>query len=161
MFSCAKLLKLMTSFNIFAQVCTKLIDASRMGDTARVSSLIDEGMDKNIQNKVRKCYVERLQRTLLQKQSITFNQEGNTALILASRNGHAAIVTLLVAAGADVHVKNKVRRKLSWCAYTTLISFACMLRTVGPPSRGLSNDWTQISQKFLFRRVRKCADRLR
>ena len=37
-------------------------------------------------------------------------QNGNTALLLASEKGHSKVVEALVAAGADVNVKDKVQR---------------------------------------------------
>ena len=40
--------------------------------------------------------------------AVVVSQDGTTSLILASENGHAAVVSLLIDHGADVNAKNKV-----------------------------------------------------
>jgi len=53
-----------------------------------------------------------------------YGKRGNTALVLASKGGHTAIVELLLGAGADTDAKNKVRvtkRKKSTHAHTHVV----------------------------------------
>ena len=44
-----------------------------------------------------------------------FHQDNRTALILAADNGKADIVSLLLAAGADIEARNNVSKRISIC----------------------------------------------
>ena len=39
----------------------------------------------------------------------------NTALILAARNGHSDIITVLIEAGTDIEAKDNVSKRISVC----------------------------------------------
>jgi hypothetical protein len=59
-------------------------------------------------------------------------QEGNTALMVASKYGQAAVAELLLLAGADYFLRNQVRTVGAWCGFygafvsVTFLHACCM-----------------------------------
>ena len=60
------------------------------------------------------------------------NNNGTTALIWAASNGHAKVVSALIAAGADVNVKNNNgTTALMWAAYNGHAKVVSLLKKAG------------------------------
>lgn len=112
---------------------TALLYAAMSGHASVVTLLLDAKADVNHADIVRQtlscwrcsCFLYHLfyfilqnditsQLSYLPRQRSILNQNGTTALILAS-NGHASVVSLLINAKADVNLGYNVSHILSWC----------------------------------------------
>jgi ankyrin repeat protein len=92
---------------------TACMVASHEGHAKVVDLLVDAGANKDAQNKVREnnssCLKVVDELIFLRTVSISFVAKTEaTALYIASQNGHAAVVQVLVDAGADKDARNKV-----------------------------------------------------
>ena len=82
------------------------MSASREGYVEIVTLLITARIDVNITDSVR--YTQYLLfRVSLHMSVIT--QNGNSALMMAARKGRTEVVSLLLEAGANIHIQNKVK----------------------------------------------------
>ena len=81
------------------------MSASERGDEEIVTSLITARIDVNITDSVR--YTQYLLFCVSLHMSAT--QDGDSALIRAARKGKAKVVSLLLKAGANTDLQNKVR----------------------------------------------------
>ena len=81
------------------------MSASRRGDVKRVTSLITAGVDVNIRDSVR--YTQYLLFCVSLYMSV-ITQNGNSALMIAIREGRTKVVSLLLEAGANTDLQNKV-----------------------------------------------------
>jgi ankyrin repeat protein len=98
---------------------TPLILAAFKGHESVVQLLIARGADLNLRDAVR----SRRDAQLAQRDSLTARaaQIGTTALAMAARKHHAGVVQLLLVAGADPNISNKVAaRALSLFGSLTL-----------------------------------------
>ena len=114
----AKLEAASSEFDPANDASTALFEASRSGDTARVTQLLDEVDSVDVQGEYSNTALhlasanghEEVVKLLLNKGApldVTDNT-GNTALHLASANGHEEVVQWLLDKDASLDVKNKV-----------------------------------------------------
>ena len=82
------------------------MSASRSGYVERVASLITVGVDVNITDSVR--YTQYLLFCVSLHMSV-ITQDGDSALMIAIREGRNKVVSLLLEAGANIHIQNKVK----------------------------------------------------
>jgi ankyrin repeat protein len=84
--------------------------AAWSGHTAVVQLLLAANANRDARNKVRShvVHLETCSSTAHRLPLWLLLQEGRTALMIAGREGHAAVIQLLVDAGADLNVEDKV-----------------------------------------------------
>ena len=82
------------------------MSASERGDVERVTLLITAGLDVNITDSVR--YTQYLLFCVSLHMSV-ITQDGDSALMMAARKGRTKVVSLLLEAGANIHIQNKVK----------------------------------------------------
>ena len=69
-----------------------------------VTSLITAGVDVNGRDRVRQI----TSHIVIGPFISVFTQDGDSALMMAIRNGRTEVVSLLIEAGANIHLQNKV-----------------------------------------------------
>ena len=82
------------------------MSASRRGDVEIVASLITARIDVNIRDSVR--YTQYLLFWVSLHMSV-ITQNGTSALMMAARWGRTEVVSLLLEAGANIHIQNEVK----------------------------------------------------
>ena len=82
------------------------MSASREGYVEIVTLLITVGVDVNIRDSVR--YTQYFLFCVSLHMSV-ITQNGNSALMMAARKGRTEVVSLLLKAGANIHIQNNVR----------------------------------------------------
>ena len=87
--------------------CTGLMWASSKGYTEIVKVLAEAKADPNITDEVKLCYTHYCIVQIRSRSCISL-QYGDTALILATNEGHTDVVKILVDHGTDMDIKNKV-----------------------------------------------------
>ena len=76
-----------------------------------VNSLITAGVDVNGRDRVR-LYLRHITSHIVIGPFISvFTQDGDSVLMMAIRNGRTEVVSLLIEAGANIHLQNEVNYK--------------------------------------------------
>ncbi len=96
---------------------TALYVAAQNGHVEAVGLLVAANAQLNIQHKVRftACLLVIINFGCVQ-------EDGGTALHIASQEGHCEVVKMLVMAGANVNIKSNVSHAAWWCLCTPWLS---------------------------------------
>ena len=103
-----------------------LMMSARDGRTEVVSLLLEAGANTDLQNKVKLCtrrcgFGTLCTKSLLSHSYISvITQNGYSALMMAAREGRTEVVSLLLEAGANTDLQNKVVSCMRGCGGSTV-----------------------------------------